>query len=92
MTLVDTNVLLDVLLVGAEHGDESERRLAAALRAGPVVVNDVIAAELAPVFDTETDLMVDPEGRRDRAGSLSTRGGVSRRRSTQTMPAAGRAP
>ena len=52
MTLVDTNVLLDVLLLGAEHGDESERRLAAALRAGPAMVNDVIAAELAPVFDT----------------------------------------
>lgn len=56
MTLVDTNVLLDVLLVGAEHGDESERRLASALRAGPVVVNDVIAAELAPVFDTAAAL------------------------------------
>jgi predicted nucleic acid-binding protein len=56
MTLVDTNVLLDVLLAGAEHGDESEARLAAALRAGPLVVNDVIAAELAPVFDTAASL------------------------------------
>ncbi|TMA46831.1 MAG: type II toxin-antitoxin system VapC family toxin [Deltaproteobacteria bacterium] len=56
MTLVDTNVLLDVLLEGARHGDESEGRLAAALRAGPVVVNDVIAAELAPLFDGEADL------------------------------------
>ena len=36
MTLVDTSVLLDVLLAGAEHGDESERRLATALRAGLV--------------------------------------------------------
>ena len=56
MTLVDTNVLLDVLLAGAEHGDESEARLAAAVRAGPLVVNDVIAAELAPVFDTAAAL------------------------------------
>jgi hypothetical protein len=56
MTLVDTNVLLDVLLAGAEHGDDSERRLAAALRAGPVIVNDVIAAELAPVFDSAAAL------------------------------------
>ena len=56
MTLVDTNVLLDVLLAGAEHGDESEARLAAAVRAGPLVVNDVIAAELAPVFDTAASL------------------------------------
>ena len=33
-----------------------EARLAAALRAGPVVINDVIAAELAPIFATERDL------------------------------------
>ena len=56
MTLVDTNVLLDVLVASAQHGDESERRLAIALRSGPVVVNDVIAAELAPVFDTAAAL------------------------------------
>ena len=56
MTLVDTSVMLDVLLIGAEHGDESEQRLANALRAGPAVVNDVIAAELAPVFDTAAGL------------------------------------
>src|SRR5881296_2837152 len=56
MTLVDTSVLLDVLLAGAEHGEESERRLAIALRAGPVIVNDVIAAELAPIFDTAAGL------------------------------------
>lgn len=56
MTLVDTNVLLDVLLAGSEHGDESEKRLASALRAGPVAVNDVIAAEIAPVFDTAAAL------------------------------------
>ena len=56
MTLVDTNVLLDVLVEGAAHGDESEERLAAALRRGPLLVNDVIAAELAPLFDRDEDL------------------------------------
>jgi predicted nucleic acid-binding protein len=56
MTLVDTNVLLDVLVQGARHADESARRLDDAYRAGPVVVNDVIAAELAPAFETEADL------------------------------------
>ena len=56
MTLVDTSVMLDVLLIGAEHGDESEKRLATALHAGPAVVNNVIAAELAPVFDTAAEL------------------------------------
>ena len=54
--MVDTNVLLDVLLAGAAHGDESEVRLAVALRAGAVIVNDIIAAELAPVFDDERAL------------------------------------
>lgn len=56
MTLVETNVLLDVLVPESRHGDESEARLAAALRTGPVVINDVIAAELAPPFTNEQDL------------------------------------
>jgi predicted nucleic acid-binding protein len=56
VTLVDTRVLLDVLVEGAAHGDESEERLAGALRRGPVLVNDVIAAELAPLFDRDEDL------------------------------------
>lgn len=56
MTLVDTNVLLDILLDGARHGSESEARLSAALQAGPVVVNELIAAELAPVFADEDAL------------------------------------
>jgi hypothetical protein len=56
MTLVDTNVLLDVLVEGAAHGDESERRLAAALRAGTVFVNEIVAAELAAAFEVESTL------------------------------------
>jgi predicted nucleic acid-binding protein len=55
-TLVDTSVLLDVLLEGARHGDESEARLVAALASGPLWVNDVIATELAPAFDDEDAL------------------------------------
>lgn len=58
MTLVDTNVLMDVLLAGAAHGEESAARLARALEIGPAVVNDVIAAELAPLFDEERALWV----------------------------------
>lgn len=56
MTLVDTSVLLDILLAGAVHGEESATRLAAALDRGPVFVNDVVAAELAPVFADEETL------------------------------------
>lgn len=56
MTLVDTSVLLDVLLDGASHGDESAGRLRDAMKRGAVFVNDVVAAELAPVFPDEADL------------------------------------
>ncbi len=56
MTLVDTSILLDVLVEGSVHGDESERRLIAAQRSGGVVVNAIIAAELAPSFETEERL------------------------------------
>ena len=56
MTLVDTSVLLDVLYEGAAHGNESEARLAAALRAESLGINEIIAAELAPVFDSEAEL------------------------------------
>lgn len=56
MTLVDTCVLVDVLLAGSAHGDDSARRLTLALELGPAVVNDVIAAELAPLFPHERKL------------------------------------
>jgi hypothetical protein len=47
---------MDVLLRRAAHGEEFARRLAAALTVGPAVVNDVIAAELAALFDEERTL------------------------------------
>ncbi len=50
ITAVDTNVLLDVLIPDAPHGDESERALAEALRAGAVVISDPVYAELAVHF------------------------------------------
>ena len=50
ITAVDTNVLLDVLIPGAPHGDASERALAEALRAGAVVISDPVYAELAVHF------------------------------------------
>lgn len=56
MTLVDTNVLLDILVDSREHGEASARRLAVALASGSVAVNHIIAAELAPAFDREDDL------------------------------------
>ena len=56
ITAVDTNVLLDVLIPNAPHGDESERALADALRAGAVVVSDPVYAELAAHFPEQEEL------------------------------------
>ncbi len=36
ISAVDTNVLLDILIPDAPHGDELERRLADAVRAGSI--------------------------------------------------------
>ena len=51
MVLIDTNVLLDVLVEGAQYNEESASRLVEALKSGPLIVNDIIATELAPVFE-----------------------------------------
>ena len=56
ITAVDTNVLLDVLIPGAPHGDESERALTEALRAGAIVVSEPVYAELAAHFSNSRDL------------------------------------
>ena len=56
ITAVDTNVLLDILIPGAPHGDESERALAEALRAGAVVISDPVYAELAAHFPEQEKL------------------------------------
>jgi predicted nucleic acid-binding protein len=56
ITAVDTNILLDVLIPGAPHGDESELALAEALRAGAVVISDPVYAELAVHFPDQEKL------------------------------------
>ncbi len=69
ITAVDTNILLDVLIPDAPHGEASERALAEALRAGAVVISDAVYAELAAHFAgqekldrflTDTGLRVEP--------------------------------
>ena len=44
MTLVDTNVLLDVVTEDAVWADWSQRQLEAAAVRGPVLINDVVYA------------------------------------------------
>jgi predicted nucleic acid-binding protein len=56
ITAVDTNVLLDVLIPDAPRGDESERALAEAVRAGAVVISDLVYAELAAHFPDRAEL------------------------------------
>lgn len=47
MTLVDTNVLLDLVTNNAVWAEWSQRQLEAAAVRGPVLINDVVYAELS---------------------------------------------
>ncbi|NGP17459.1 type II toxin-antitoxin system VapC family toxin [Devosia aurantiaca] len=51
MTLVDTNVLLDVITGDPDWAAWSVNRLDAARLAGPLIINDVIFAEIAVRYD-----------------------------------------
>ena len=55
-TAVDTNILLDILIPDAPHGDESESALFIAAGFGAVVVSDVAYAELAAQFSVPDEL------------------------------------
>lgn len=50
MTLVDTNVLLDLVTNNAAWAEWSQRQLEAAAVRGPVMINDVVYAELSVGF------------------------------------------
>lgn len=50
MTLVDTNVLLDLVTNDAQWADWSIRQLDAAALQGPLMINDVVYAELSVRF------------------------------------------
>lgn len=56
ISAVDTNVLLDILIPSAPHGDESEQKLADAAQAGAVVISEAVYAELAAYFDAGEDI------------------------------------
>jgi predicted nucleic acid-binding protein len=56
VTLVDTNVLLDLVTDDPSWADWSIACLDAAALAGPVVINDVVYAELSVRFATIEDL------------------------------------
>ena len=50
ITLVDTNVLLDVFLPDPQWGEKSKQALDQAYADGSLVINEIIYAELAPQF------------------------------------------
>ena len=56
ITAVDTNILLDILVPGAPHGDNSELALYQALSAGAVIVSEGVYAELAAHFPEQEGL------------------------------------
>ena len=56
ITAVDTNILLDVLVPGAPHGDASEQALTESLRAGATVISEAVYAELAAHFPAREEL------------------------------------
>jgi predicted nucleic acid-binding protein len=55
-TLVDSNVLLDILTEDDEWFEWSADRLTDAASAGPIVINPIIYAEVSPRFERIEDL------------------------------------
>jgi len=53
-TLVDANVLIDVMTRDPEHAAASRRSLARSALQGPVAINPIILAELSAPFDSPT--------------------------------------
>jgi hypothetical protein len=56
MTLVDSNVLLDVVTDGHVWGDWSQDQLEQAAMKGPLVINDVIYAEISTRYASVEDV------------------------------------
>ena len=56
MTLVDTNVLLDLVTDDPKFAEWSIAQLEAASLNGPLIINDVIYAELSVRYDAKEDL------------------------------------
>jgi predicted nucleic acid-binding protein len=52
MTLVDSNVILDVVTDGEEWADWSQAQLEQAASAGPLVINSVIYSEISTRYAT----------------------------------------
>ncbi|MBW2428792.1 MAG: hypothetical protein JRF56_07535 [Deltaproteobacteria bacterium] len=56
ITFVDPNILLDVFLPDPEWGHKSKKALDKAFNEGSLLINEIIYAELAPQFESQTKL------------------------------------
>jgi predicted nucleic acid-binding protein len=56
LTLIDSNILIDILGGDAVWSEQSVRRLSECARRGPLAINDVIYAELAAGFASQAQL------------------------------------
>lgn len=56
ITAIDTNVLLDLFIPTAPHGKESEAALGRALEEGTLIISDVVYAEIAGRFNSQSEL------------------------------------
>lgn len=56
ITAVDTNILLDILIPDAPHGDISEKSLTGSLEDGSVIISEAVYTELAAHFSTQEQI------------------------------------
>ena len=56
MTLIDSNILIDILGGDPHWSERSVRSLSACARRGPIAINDVVYAELAAGFASHAHL------------------------------------
>ena len=99
ITAVDTNVILDLLIPDAVHGDTSEEALVDASGSGAVVVSGAVYAELAAHFPsresldtflTETGMRLEESGSETLyAAGVAWREYLGRRPTSMVCPACG---
>ena len=56
MTLIDSNILIDILAGDPVWSEHSVRRLSDCARRGPIAINDFVYAELAAGFASQAQL------------------------------------
>ena len=56
ITAIDTNILLDILIPGAPHGETSKLWLDEANERGALIISEVVYSELASQFDSQEEL------------------------------------